>query len=48
MKKAGQVLKLPIDKNIAIQDGKTTKLNVLTVMIKDKVWISQDALDLIL
>ncbi|MDH6428002.1 alkaline phosphatase [Paenibacillus odorifer] len=48
VKKAGQVLKLPIDKNIAIQDGKTTKLNVLTVMIKDKVWISQDALDLIL
>ncbi|MEK3965536.1 alkaline phosphatase [Paenibacillus sp. FSL H7-0323] len=48
VKKAGQVLKLPIDKNIAIQDGKTTKLNLLTVMIKDKVWISQDALDLIL
>ncbi|MEK5417748.1 alkaline phosphatase [Paenibacillus sp. FSL L8-0708] len=48
VKKAGQVLKLPIDKNIVIQDGKTTKLNVLTVMIKDKVWISQDALDLIL
>ncbi|KAA1181958.1 alkaline phosphatase [Paenibacillus sp. B2(2019)] len=48
VKKAGQVLKLPIDKNIAIQDGKTTKLKMLTVMIKDKVWISQDALDLIL
>jgi alkaline phosphatase len=48
VKKAGQVLKLPIDKNIAILDGKTTKLNVLTVMIKDKVWVSQDAVDLIL
>ncbi|SDL85790.1 hypothetical protein [Paenibacillus jilunlii] len=42
------MLKLPIDKNIAILDGKTTLLKVPTVKIKEKVWFSQDALDLIL
>lgn len=47
VKKAGQVLKLPLDKNIAILDGKTLKLKGLTVLIKDKVWVPQEAVDLI-
>jgi len=47
VKKVGQTLKLPIDKNLAIVDGKTIKLNALTVMIEGKVWVSQDAVDLI-
>lgn len=47
VKKGGQLLKLPMDKNIAMMDGKALKLSALTVMIKDKVWVSQDAVDLI-
>ncbi|MFU1792982.1 alkaline phosphatase [Paenibacillus azoreducens] len=47
VKKGGQLLKLPIDKNIAVMDGKTIKLNALTVMIQNKIWVSQDAVDLI-
>lgn len=45
--KGGQVLKLPVDKNIALIDGKTVKLNTSTVIIKDKIWLSQDTVDLI-
>ncbi|BFH62253.1 alkaline phosphatase [Paenibacillus azoreducens] len=47
VKKGGQLLKLPIDKNIAVMDGKTIKLNALTVIIQNKIWVSQDAVDLI-
>ncbi|WP_068617360.1 alkaline phosphatase [Paenibacillus tuaregi] len=47
VKKGGQVLKLPIDKNVAILDGKTIKLNAVTVWIKDRVWVPQEAVDLI-
>ncbi|MGG0170260.1 alkaline phosphatase [Paenibacillus dokdonensis] len=47
VKKGSQSLKLPIDKNIAVIDGKTIKLNALTLMIQNKTWVSQEAIDLI-
>ncbi|WP_438348548.1 alkaline phosphatase [Paenibacillus sp. FA6] len=47
VKKGNQILKLPIDKNIALIDGKTITLNTLTLLIDGKTWVSQEAVDLI-
>ncbi|MDQ0089653.1 alkaline phosphatase [Paenibacillus anaericanus] len=47
VKKGSQLLKLPIDKNIAIMDGKTVQLNTLNLFIVSKTWVSQEAIDLI-
>ncbi|AJS59745.1 alkaline phosphatase [Paenibacillus sp. IHBB 10380] len=47
VKKGNQTLKLPLDKNIALIDGKTIKLNTLTLLIGGKTWLSQEAVDLI-
>lgn len=47
VKKGSQLLKLPIDKNIAIMDGKTVQLNTLNLFIASRTWVSQEAIDLI-
>ncbi|MEY9091661.1 alkaline phosphatase [Paenibacillus sp. RC84] len=42
-----KTIKLPVDKNIALTDGKTIKLSTPTLLIKNKVWVSSDAAALI-
>lgn len=45
--KGSKTLKLPINKNIAIINGKVTKLDSLTLLIKDKIWVSGNTFSLI-
>ncbi|EGL17574.1 MULTISPECIES: alkaline phosphatase [unclassified Paenibacillus] len=45
--KGTKTIKLPVDKNIALTDGKTIKLSTPTLLIKNKVWVSRDAAALI-
>lgn len=45
--KETKTFKLPVDKNIALSDGKTIKLGTPTLLIKNKVWVSKDAAALI-
>ncbi|WP_372008149.1 alkaline phosphatase [Paenibacillus chitinolyticus] len=45
--KGTKTIKLPVDKNIALTDGKTIKLSTPTLLIKNKVWVSSDAAALI-
>lgn len=45
--KNGKELRLPVNKNIAVLNGKTTKLSGVVVYIAGKAYVPQDAIDLL-
>lgn len=47
LEKNGKAIQLPVDKSVAIVDGKTVDLEGVTLYIDSKIWVSQSAIDLL-